>query len=91
MLAIEAAAILGGIAGNKAGDRFFQRNGLEYSVITGHGDELTFTQEFVKGDRIVKADETCRMQMSFDGRNRVFPVDGFVSEIKAPETTTIIQ
>ena len=91
LLAIEAGAILGGIAGNKAGDRLSQRNGLEYSVITSQGNELTFTQEHMAGDRIVKPGETCRMQMSADGRNRVLPVSGFASEIKAPETTKIIQ
>lgn len=90
-LAVELGVIAGAIIGNKLGDTMSGRKGLEYSVITANGEELTFVQEFLDDDRVIRVGDTCRMQVARDGRNRVLPAESLPETIQAPKQTTIVR
>ncbi|HCE1484500.1 TPA: hypothetical protein NGR22_004732 [Vibrio parahaemolyticus] len=91
--------LLGGIAGNLAGKKIGEstgtRKGLEYSVLMSSGEERTTVQDFMEGDRIIKPGETCRLQMSYDSKNRsytgaarVLPADHLAEKIQKPKQST---
>lgn len=86
-----AGAVAGGGAGRQAADKMSERPGLEYSVILDDGKEMTLVQDFLEGDRVVQAGETCRMQIENDGKNRVLPAEHLPDQIQAPKTTTVVQ
>ncbi len=90
VLASEIGAIAGAVIGNKAGDKMAERKGLEYSVITSSGEEYTFVQAFLKDDRVVNVGETCRMQVSHDGRNRILPAENLAGEVMVPKETKVV-
>ncbi|MEG9861629.1 MAG: hypothetical protein V6Z81_03895 [Parvularculales bacterium] len=82
------AGVLGGaLVGEAVGKARGTRKGLEYSILTDNGQEITFTQEFLEGDRIVQAGETCRLQVA-DNRNRVLPSEQLPETVQRPKTTT---
>ena len=64
-----------------------ERKGLEYSVILENGEEHTLVQDFLEGDRVVNAGQTCRMQIEHDGKNRILPAEQLPEQINAPTTT----
>jgi|GEM_PF-2417578 len=82
-----AGGLLGGVIGTQVGAQADQRPGLEYSILTTGGREITFAQEIMPGDRPVAAGATCRVQTDPRGNNRVLPVDGLPSRIQHPEIT----
>lgn len=82
-----AAGVLGGLVGDRVGAQMDQRPGLEYSILSTGGREMTFAQEIMAGDRLINAGETCRIQTDPYGNNRVLPVDGFPQRIQQPQTT----
>lgn len=86
-----AGAVAGGAAGRQASDQLHTRKGIEYSIILADGTEETHVQDFLKGDRIVKPGETCRLQIEHDGHNRVLPAEQLPDAVKAPKKTQIIQ
>ena len=82
----------GGTAiGDKVGDKLSERKAVEYSVILTDGEESTHVQSLLKGDRILGKNEDCRLQVSYDGKNRVLPVRGFSEAVTAPKKTRIIK
>jgi len=83
-----AAGIAGGLVGDRIGAQVDQRPGLEYSILNAKGQELTFAQEILPGDRVVNAGETCRIQIDPRGNNRVLPVEGLPQQIQRPQTTS---
>ncbi|MEG9862694.1 MAG: hypothetical protein V6Z81_09480 [Parvularculales bacterium] len=82
-----AGALGGALVGEAIGKSRGTRKGLEYSILTDEGQEITFTQEFLEGDRIVQAGETCRLQVA-DNRNRVLPTEQLPESVQRPKTTT---
>lgn len=80
----------GAMIGDKVGDKLSERKAVEYSVILTNGEESTHVQSFLKGDRVLGKDEDCRLQVSYDGKNRVLPVRGFSDAVTAPKKTKII-
>lgn len=88
---IAAAGVVGGdILGTKLGDKMSERVGVEYSVILGNGQERTLVQEVLPSDRMLAINETCRLQMSYDGKNRVLAAENLPTEVYAPKTTNLI-
>lgn len=83
-----AASVVGGLVGDRVGARVDQRPGLEYSILSTGGREMTFAQEIMTGDRVINAGETCRIQTDPYGNNRVLPVTGFPQQIQRPQVTT---
>ncbi len=92
-LAMEAGAvgglIAGGAGGRQAADKLSERKGIEYSVILDDGEELTLVQDWLEGDRVVRAGDTCRLQIANDGKNRVLPAEHLQETIAAPKKTTV--
>ncbi len=92
-LAMEAGVVVGAVAGGAGGrqaaDKLSERKGIEYSVILDNGEELTLVQDWLEGDRVVQAGETCRLQIANDGKNRVLPAEHLQETIAAPKATTI--
>jgi outer membrane lipoprotein SlyB len=86
-----AGAVGGGAAGRQLSDKLHTRQGVEYSIILADGTEETHVQDFLEGDRIVKAGESCRLQIEHDGKNRVLPAEQLPDAVKAPKKTQIIQ
>ena len=84
-------SLLGGIIGRAAGDKLSEQQGLEYSIILTNGNEQTHVQNFLEGDRIVSVGETCRLQVSADGKNRVLPAEQLTDTIARPKTTTFTE
>lgn len=82
-------AVAGGAGGRAVSDKLHTRTGIEYSIILADGSEQTHVQDFLKGDRVVKVGETCRLQIEHDGKNRVLPAEQLQDSIKAPKKTTI--
>ncbi len=80
-------AVGGGLAGEAIGEERGTRKGLEYSVLTADGEEVTFAQEFLQGDRISPEGSTCRMQIS-GSKRRILPADYLPDEVERPEETT---
>ncbi|MCB1696592.1 MAG: hypothetical protein H6984_03360 [Pseudomonadales bacterium] len=95
LLATEVAAAAGvaagGIAGSKIGDKMSERSGLEYSIILTSGEERTLVQEFLPADRVLAVNDSCRLQVASDGRNRVLPAEHLPTEVYAPKTTALVQ
>ncbi len=85
-----AGLVGGGAAGRQISDKLHTRKGIEYSIIMADGSEQTHVQDFLEGDRIVQAGETCRLQIAHDGMNRVLPAEHLQDQISAPKTTKII-
>ncbi len=92
-LAMEAGVIVGAVAGGAGGrqaaDKMSERRGIEYSVILEDGEEFTLVQDWLEGDRVVQAGETCRLQIASDGKNRVLPAEHLQETIAAPKATQI--
>jgi outer membrane lipoprotein SlyB len=86
---VVAGAVAGGAGGRQAADKMSERKGIEYSVILEDGEELTLVQDWLEGDRVVQAGETCRLQVANDGKNRVLPAEHLPESIAAPKATTI--
>jgi len=86
---VTAGAVAGGAAGRQTADKMSERKGIEYSIILGNGEERTLVQDFLEGDRVVQAGETCRLQIANDGKNRVLPAEQLPDQINAPKTTTV--
>lgn len=84
-----AGAVAGGGAGRQAADKLSERPGIEYSIILDNGEELTLVQDLLEGDRIVRAGDTCRLQIERDGKNRVLPAEQLPDRINAPKQTTV--
>ncbi len=82
-----AGTIGGAIAGEAIGEERGRRKGLEYSVITADGTEVTFAQELLEGDRISPEGSTCRMQIS-GSKRRILPADYLPDQVERPEETT---
>lgn len=82
-----AGSFLGGIAGDRAGAQADRRAGLEYSILSTGGREITFAQEISPGDRVINAGETCRIQTDPYGNNRILPVTGIPQQVQPPQTT----
>ncbi len=82
------AGLLGGYLGNRVGMQIDQRPGLEYSILSTGGQEITFAQEIMPGDRVINAGETCRIQTDPYGLNRVLPATGFPQQVQRPQVTT---
>ncbi|CAK0756715.1 outer membrane lipoprotein SlyB [Gammaproteobacteria bacterium] len=93
-IATEVGAIGGGVAGqalgSQAADKLSERKGIEYSYILENGEEATHVQELLPQDRILRANETCRVQISPDGKNRVLPAEQLPDSVYAPKKTEII-
>lgn len=87
---IGTGAVAGGVAGTKLADKMSERIGVEYSIIKTNGDESTHVQELLPTDRILAVNETCRVQISYDGKNRVLPAEDLPDSVYAPKTTKII-
>lgn len=85
-----AGAVAGGAAGRALSDQLHTRKGIEYSIILADGTEQTHVQDFLNGDRVVQPGETCRLQISYDGKNRVLPAEQLPGAISAPKTTKIV-
>jgi len=83
-----ATSIVGGMIGDRVGGQMDQRPGLEYSILSTGGREITLAQNSIPGDRIINAGETCRIQTDPYGNNRILPADGFPQRIQPPQTTT---
>lgn len=94
-LATEAGAIGGALAGHALGaqgsDKLSERKGVEYSYILENGDEATHVQELLPSDRILRANDSCRVQVSPDGKNRVLPADQLPDAVYAPKKTEVIR
>lgn len=85
-----AGAVAGGAAGRAVSDQLHTRTGIEYSIILADGTEQTHVQDFLDGDRVVHAGESCRLQISYDGKNRVLPAEQLPGAVNAPKTTRIV-
>jgi outer membrane lipoprotein SlyB len=83
-------AVAGGAAGRQISDQMHTRRGVEYSIILSDNSEQTHVQDFLDGDRIVQAGETCRLQIEHDGKNRVLPAEHLPGTIQAPKQTQIV-
>ncbi len=83
-----AGSVFGGLVGDQVGAQADQRAGLEYSILTNGNREITFAQETLPGDRVIKAGETCRIQTDPRGNNRVLPINGLPPQVQRPQTTT---
>lgn len=77
----------GGAIGESIGEDRGTRIGLEYSVLTADGEEITFAQELLAGDRVVATGSTCRMQISGTKR-RILPADYLPDQVERPKETT---
>jgi len=86
---VVAGVVAGGAGGRQAADQMSERKGLEYSIILENGEEHTLVQDFLEGDRVVQAGQSCRMQIEHDGKNRVLPAEQLPEQIQAPTTTTV--
>ena len=86
---VVAGAVAGGAGGRQAADKMSERPGIEYSIILDNGEEMTLVQDFLEGDRVVRAGDTCRLQIEHDGKNRVLPAEHLPDQIQAPKTTTV--
>lgn len=84
-----AGAAAGAVAGTKMADKLSERKGVEYSVILADGEEITHVQELLPTDRILAMNETCRLQVGVNGKNRVLPAEHLSDEVFAPKQTTI--
>jgi len=80
----------GGVAGTKLADKMSERVGVEYSIIKANGEESTHVQELLPTDRVLAVNDTCRVQIGFDGKNRVLPAEQLPDAVAAPKTTTIV-
>lgn len=87
---IGAGALAGGVAGTKLADKMSERIGVEYSIIKANGEESTHVQELLPTDRILAVNETCRVQISYDGKNRVLPAEDLPDSVYAPKTTKVM-
>ena len=82
--------VTGSVAGTKLSDKMSERVGVEYSIIKSNGEESTHVQELLPTDRVLAVGDTCRVQIDFDGKNRVLPAEHLPDAIAAPKTTTVV-
>lgn len=80
----------GSVAGTKLADKMSERVGVEYSIIKANGEESTHVQELLPTDRVLAANDSCRVQIGFDGKNRVLPAEHLPDAVVAPKTTTVV-
>ncbi|QPH52550.1 hypothetical protein [Pontivivens ytuae] len=90
-LGILAGVVAGGALGEQLDDARGTRTGLEYSVIDQRGQEVVLVQEFLPGDRVAQAGETCRIQVASNGRARVLPGEQLPGAVNAPAQTVVIR
>ncbi|MGR4001428.1 MAG: hypothetical protein OD811_06560 [Alphaproteobacteria bacterium] len=87
-LATQVGVVAGAFAGKAIAEKVGEREGLEYSILTNDGEEITFVQDHLDGEIIMRAGDTCRRQLSADGRNRILPTDGLLKSVDRPEEVT---
>ena len=90
-LGILAGVVLGAAGGERFDDARGTRTGLEYSVISGNGEEMVIAQEFLDGDRVASIGETCRIQTAYDGSARILTSEQLPAAVNAPAQPRIIQ
>lgn len=92
-LATDLGGLAGVAAGSALGERVdqnrAQRQGIEYSVILGDGEELVVIQELFPSDRIAQPDSTCRVRTASNGLVTVLPGEQLPTSISAPNRTQI--
>lgn len=94
IIAVETGAIAGAVAGGLIGRAIADQSniveGIEYSIKLESGEEQTFVQHLLEGDRIINVGETCRVQLAYGGATRVLPAEHIAEAINKPKQTEYI-
>ena len=78
-----AGGLAGGIVGRIGGDKLHNLPGVEYTVILEDGEERTLVQNLLKGEKMLPARTSCRLQVS-GSYNRVLPAGHLPGAVKRP-------